>query len=151
MRRPRGSPAGPSGETVERGINCKPKAGRLTLRAMTVAPSAELLADLASRLGPRGFTRDPREMEPWLDDWRGRYHGAAAAMLSPQSTAEVAEIVRLCAAANVALVPQGGNTSMVGGATPGPAGDSILLSLRRMNRIRSISAASNSAVCEAGV
>ncbi|MGE5722708.1 MAG: FAD-binding oxidoreductase [Sphingomonadales bacterium] len=118
---------------------------------MTVAPSAELLADLASRLGPRGFTRDPREMEPWLDDWRGRYHGAAAAMLSPQSTAEVAEIVRLCAAANVALVPQGGNTSMVGGATPGPAGDSILLSLRRMNRIRSISAASNSAVCEAGV
>jgi FAD/FMN-containing dehydrogenase len=110
-----------------------------------------LLEKLAAGLGPKGFTRDPAEMSPWLQDWRKRYRGAAVAMLSPASTEEVVQIVRLCAAERVALVPQGGNTSMVAGATPGREGDSLLLSLRRMNRIRSISAAGNSAVCEAGV
>jgi FAD/FMN-containing dehydrogenase len=114
-------------------------------------PPTELLDTLAARLGARGFTCDPNDMAPWLDDWRNRYHGAAAAMLSPAGTGEVADIVRLCAAARVPLVPQGGNTSMVGGATPGADGNALLLSLRRMNRIRSISADSNVAVCEAGV
>jgi len=63
----------------------------------------------------------------------------------------VAEIVRLCAEARVPLVPQGGNTSMVGGATPDASGEALILSLRRMNRIRSLDAAANLAVCEAGV
>jgi FAD/FMN-containing dehydrogenase len=111
----------------------------------------QLLEALAHRLGPRGFTRDPQDLAPWLEDWRGRYRGAAAAMLMPASTEEVADIVRLCAEARVPLVPQGGNTSMVGGATPPGAGDALLLSLRRMNAIRSVSEASNGAVCEAGV
>jgi FAD/FMN-containing dehydrogenase len=111
----------------------------------------QFLQELADRLGPRGFTRDPHEMEPWLVDWRGRYHGAAAAMVSPASTEEVATIVALCAEARVPIVPQGGNTGMVGGATPSPNGDALLLSLRRMNRIRSLSPDSNSAICEAGV
>ena len=114
-------------------------------------PPTALLDTLASLLGAKGFTRDPDAMAPWLEDWRRRYRGAATAMLSPASTAEVAEIARLCAQARVALVPQGGNSSMVGGATPDTSGDSLLLSLRRMNRIRSISAQSNGAVCEAGV
>ena len=72
-------------------------------------------------------------------------------MLSPANASEVAEIVRLCAAAGVPLVPQGGNTSMVGGATPSAAGDALLLSLRRMNAIRRIDAETSMAVCEAGV
>ncbi|HJQ17179.1 MAG TPA: FAD-binding oxidoreductase [Allosphingosinicella sp.] len=114
-------------------------------------PPMALLDALASLLGAKGFTRDPDAMAPWLEDWRGRYKGAAAAMLSPAGTAEVAEIVRLCAQTGVAIVPQGGNTSMVGGATPDAGGRSLLLSLRRMNRIRAISAPGNSAVCEAGV
>jgi FAD/FMN-containing dehydrogenase len=114
-------------------------------------PPTSLLEALKSRLGPKGFTSDPHDMAPWLEDWRKRYRGAAAAMLSPATTADVAEIVRLCAGARVALVPQGGNTSMVGGATPGADGAALLLSLRRMNRIRSISAESSGAVCEAGV
>jgi len=118
---------------------------------MVNKPPTSLLDTLASRLGASGFTRDPNDMAPWLEDWRGRYRGAAAAMLSPGTTEEVAAIVRACADARVALVPQGGNTSMVGGATPRAEGDALLLSLRRMNRIRSISAASNVAVCEAGV
>jgi FAD/FMN-containing dehydrogenase len=111
----------------------------------------QLLESLANRLGPRGFTRDEQDMAPWLEDWRGRYRGAAAAMLLPATTAEVADIVRLCAKERVPLVPQGGNTSMVGGATPPRAGDALLLSLRRMNAVRSLSDVSNSAVCEAGV
>lgn len=118
---------------------------------MTAPPTEELLHSLKKRLGPKGFTRDPNDLGPWLEDWRRRYRGSAAALLSPSTTQEVAEIVRMCADARVALVPQGGNTGMVGGATPSSAGDSILLSLRRMNAIRSISAESNSAVCEAGV
>lgn len=118
---------------------------------MANPPPIQLLETLADRLGPRGFTRDERDLERWLEDWRGRYRGVAAAMLSPSTTQEVAEIVRLCADARVPLVPQGGNTSMVGGATPAPDGSALLLSMRRMNAIRSLSATSNNAVCEAGV
>lgn len=118
---------------------------------MSNPPSSSLLEELGRRLGPKGFTRDPADLAPWLKDWRKRFSGAAAAMLSPASTEEVSDIVRLCAEARVALVPQGGNTSMAGGATPDGSGDALLLSLRRMNRIRSISAESNIAVAEAGV
>ena len=115
------------------------------------SPSNALLDRLAARLGPKGLTRDPAEMAPWLVDWRGRYHGAASALLSPATREEVAELVGLCAEAGVPLVPQGGNTGMVGGATPDGSGASLLLSLRRMNRIRSIDRAAGIAICEAGV
>lgn len=118
---------------------------------MSHPPSPQLLAALADLLGPKGFSADPDTMRPWLTDWRGKYHGAAAAMLSPASTEEVAAIVRLCADANAAIVPQGGNSGMVGGATPDETGRQLLLSLRRMNRIRSIDVASRIAVAEAGV
>jgi FAD/FMN-containing dehydrogenase len=118
---------------------------------MANPPTADLLDALAQMLGPKGFSRDPADLEPWLSDWRGRYHGKAAALLSPASTDETAAIVRLCAQAGTALVPQGGNTSMVAGATPSPAGDSLLLSTRRMNRIRSLSFETDQTVCEAGV
>ncbi|HYI41931.1 MAG TPA: FAD-binding oxidoreductase [Allosphingosinicella sp.] len=118
---------------------------------MLRAPSPALLDSLESLLGPRGFTRDPDSLAPWLSDWRGRYRGQAAALLSPASTAEVRGIVARCAEARVALVPQGGNTSMVGGATPGADGHSLLLSLRRMNAVRSVSGEDNVAVAEAGV
>jgi FAD/FMN-containing dehydrogenase len=90
-------------------------------------------------------------MAPWLEDWRKRYRGAAAAMLSPANAGEVSAIVGLCAEAGTPLVPQGGNTSMVGGATPPADGNALLLSMRRMNRIRSLSAEANVATCEAGV
>jgi FAD/FMN-containing dehydrogenase len=118
---------------------------------MTRPPSASLLNAFANLLGPKGYSADPDAMAPWLTDWRGKYHGRAAAMLSPASTDEVASIVRLCAEAEVALVPQGGNSGMVGGATPDASGDQLLLSLRRLNRIRHIDEAGQLAVAEAGV
>ena len=114
-------------------------------------PSPGLLDKLADLLGPKGYSSDPELLEPWLTDWRGRYRGEAAAMLSPSSREEVAEIVTLCSAEGVPLVPQGGNTSMVGGATPPAEGGALLLSLRRMNRIRSLDPEANLAVCEAGL
>lgn len=117
---------------------------------MPSPPSEACLQDLQALLGPRGFSGDPADLEPWLSDWRGRYRGCAAALLSPASTEEVQAIVARCAAEQVALVPQGGNTSMVGGATPCEAGTSLLLSLRRMNRLRVVSAEDNMLVAEAG-
>lgn len=114
-------------------------------------PPQALLDKLAGLLGPKGFTREAAEMAPWLDDWRGRYHGAAAAMLSPASPGETAEIVRLCADAGVPMVPQGGNTSMVGGATPDASGAALIVSTRRMNAIRALDPAAGLAICEAGV
>lgn len=113
--------------------------------------SLALLDEFESLLGPRGFTREAEAMAPWLSDWRGRYHGRAAALLSPASTAEVQAIVAGCVRDGVALVPQGGNTSMVGGATPDGDGGALLLSLRRMNKVRSVSAEDNVALVEAGV
>lgn len=118
---------------------------------MTHAPSASLLDKLAALLGPKGYSADPGTIAPWLTDWRSKYHGRAAAMLSPASTQEVSAIVRLCADEQVALVPQGGNSGMVGGATPDDSGDQLLLSLRRMNRIRHVDEAARLAVAEAGV
>lgn len=102
-------------------------------------------------LGSRGIVEDANDIAPWLTDWRGRYHGAAAAILSPANTAEVAAIVSLAAQYHVPIVPQGGNTSMVGGATPPPDGSALILSLRRMNTIRRVDPVANIAVVEAGV
>lgn len=105
----------------------------------------------AEVLGPKGMITEQSDIEPWLTDWRGRYHGKSPAMLMPSTTAETAAIVSLAHEMKIPLVPQGGNTSMVGGATPPADGRALILSLRRMNRIRSISAESDRAVCEAGV
>lgn len=102
-------------------------------------------------LGAKGLTREADALAPWLVDWRGRYRGRAAAMASPADTAEVAAIVRLCAEHRVPMVPQGGNTSMVGGATPDASGDALILSMRRMNRLRALDPDAGLAIAEAGV
>lgn len=111
----------------------------------------QLLAEAQKRLGPKAVVTDPKEIEPWVTDWRGRVHGTAPAMLAPSTIDEVAEIVRLAAEHQVPLVPQGGNTGMAAGATPPADGSALLLSMRRMNRIRSMSAENRLAVAEAGV
>jgi len=113
--------------------------------------TADFLSQAAQLLGPRGLTHDPDFIEPWLTDWRGRYHGRALAMASPANTAEVAGLVKLCAAHGVAIVPQGGNSGMSGGATPDASGHELLLSLRRMTAIRTLDVEARQVTCEAGV
>src|SRR3954451_25004929 len=112
---------------------------------------SQMIAAVGERFGSKAAITEAGDIEPWLTDWRGRVHGQARAILAPKSTEEVAEIVRLAAEHRVALVPQGGNTGMAAGAAPPPDGSALLLSLRRMNRIRSISAENRVAVAEAGV
>jgi FAD/FMN-containing dehydrogenase len=114
-------------------------------------PESRLIEQASRKLGPKAVITDPKEIEPWVTDWRGRVHGTSPAMLAPASTEEVAEIVRLAAEHRVPLVPQGGNTGMAAGATPPADGSAILLSMRRMNQIRSISAENRLAIAEAGV
>jgi FAD/FMN-containing dehydrogenase len=114
-------------------------------------PRQQLTADIRARFGERAAITGADDIEPWLTDWRGRWHGRSDAILQPTSTEEVAAMVAMAAERGVALVPQGGNTSMVGGATPPEDGSALILSLRRMNRIRSIEQNSMRAVADAGV
>jgi len=110
----------------------------------------EGLEKISDLLGHKGFTNTISDMEPWLTDWRGRYTGKALAMVSPKTTIELSQIVTICVEHNISIVPQGGNSGMVGGATPDKKGQSILLSMRRMDAISS-NASSNIITCEAGV
>jgi FAD/FMN-containing dehydrogenase len=111
----------------------------------------EIIDRFVALLGPKGVVTEPDDIAPWLTDWRGRFHGASPAILQPDSTEKVAAAVTLAGQLGIPLVPQGGNTSMVGGATPPPDGSALILSLRRMNRIRALSPDDNLAICEAGV
>jgi FAD/FMN-containing dehydrogenase len=110
-----------------------------------------MIAEARAALGTKGVIEEPAAIEPWLSDWRGRFHGRSAAILAPATTDEVAAVVRLAGEHGVALVPQGGNSGMCAGATPPADGSALLLSLRRMNRIRRIDPAARVAVVEAGV
>lgn len=101
-------------------------------------PYDELLTALSTLSSPGTLVADRREINLYLTDWRDVFHGEALAVLKPCSTAEVADIVRLCAAYGVGVVPQGGNTGLAGGATPIPAVPQIVLSLARMDAIREV-------------
>ena len=90
------------------------------------------------------------DLTAWEQDWRKRARGKALAVVRPGSTAEVAAIVKACAAAGVCMVPQGGNTGLVGGSTPDDSGRQVVLSLQRMNAVRAIDAANLTITVEAG-
>jgi FAD/FMN-containing dehydrogenase len=89
-------------------------------------------------------------MAPYLVDWRGRYRGAARCVVRPGYADEVAAVVRACAEAGVPMVPQGGNTSLCGAATPDDEGRAVVIALGRLNRIRAIDPDNNTITVEAG-
>ena len=120
-------------------------------RPAPAALSPGLLDRLSALLGPRGLLTDAAALEPHLADWRALYRGRTPCVIRPGSTAELAEAVRLCAAAGVPMVPQGGNTSMVGGATPDESGRQVVVSLARLNRIRDLDPMDMTMTAEAGV
>ena len=108
-----------------------------------------LLGALRAAVGP-GQVLVEGDLSAWELDWRKRYRGKALAVVRPASAAEVAAAVRACAAHGAAIVPQGGNTGLVGGSVPDASGTQVLLSLARMNRVRGLDAANLSLVAEAG-
>ena len=112
--------------------------------------SGELLAALHAVVGDRGLLQG-HDTDAYCRDWRDLYHGATLAVVRPADTAELAATVKLCAARRIAMVPQGGNTSMVGGAVPDEGGGQIVVSLARLNRIRDLDPVDLTMVAEAGV
>ena len=109
------------------------------------------LDQLRAALGAAQVLTAAADIAPYLVDWRGRYRGRALAVACPASTAEVVAAVRVAAAARIAIVPQGGNTGLVGGAIPDDSGRELVLSLRRLARVRSIDADNATMTVEAGV
>ena len=112
--------------------------------------SAELLEQIRAIVGDRGLVTDAAGMAPFVTDWSGQRHGGAGLVVRPGSTDEVAGVVKLCNRNNVAIVPQGGNTGLMGGATPWPAHTGIVLSLGRMNRVIEVDAEGFTMTVEAG-
>jgi len=114
------------------------------------AASAPLPERLRQILGADAVLTDPAECAPFLVDHLGRCRGSASAVVQPRSVAQVAQLLALCEAERIGVVPHGGNTSYCGGAIPDESGRQLLLSLRRLNRIRSVDADNYSLVAEAG-
>ena len=111
--------------------------------------SAQLLKTLAAILEPAGL-KSGGDLGAFELDWRKRYRGRALAVAMPRTAAEAAAVVRACAAHGVPLVPQGGNTGLVGGGVPDATGRQVVLSTRRMNRVREVDALNLSITVEAG-
>ena len=110
---------------------------------------SDVAAELVRELGADLVTTDAEEMRPFCRDWHGDVEGIALAVIRPRTTDDVVKVVRLCGRLGLNIVPQGGNTGLVLGATPESEGQ-VVVSLGRMNRIRTIDAENFSAVVEAG-
>jgi FAD/FMN-containing dehydrogenase len=111
---------------------------------------SSLVEALQKVVGPAGLLLDPADTAAYAEDWRRLYRGRTDAVVRPASTGELAAVVRLCAAAGVGIVPQGGNTSMVGGAVPAEDGSDIVVNLARLNRVRDLDPLDLTITVEAG-
>jgi len=111
--------------------------------------NADTIARLKQAVGAKGFSEDPNEIAPHLEEWRSKYRGRSSLLLKPASTDEVAAILSICDETGTPVVPQGGNTGLVGGQIPFDG--ELLLSLARMNRVRAIDVEGRTLIAEAGV
>ena len=112
-------------------------------------PSPELMAKFRAVVGEKYAVTDKADIVPYVTEERDLFHGRSPLVLRPGSTAEVSDICKLASEHRIALVPQGGNTGLVGGQTP--HNGEVVISMRRMDKIRDIDPASNTMTCEAGV
>jgi FAD/FMN-containing dehydrogenase len=112
--------------------------------------NSPLIAQLTEAVGVRNVLTEPGDTAPYLTDWRGRFAGRADAVALPATTSEVAAVVLACARHQAAIVAQGGNTGLSGGATPAPGGRSVVLCTRRMNRVREVDTENDTITVEAG-
>jgi len=115
-----------------------------------LSASPALIERLKAVVGERNVITDDHGREPFENDWRGQFHGRAAAIVKPASTDEVARVVQVLARERVGIVPQGGNTSLCGGSVPDGSGRQVVVNLSRMNRVRSVDPANNTMTVEAG-
>jgi len=113
-------------------------------------PSSSLLDSLRAVVGPQGYWDEPSDIAPFTVDHRKLYRGATPLVLRPNTTAQVAEILKLCNEAGVGVVPVGGNTSYCGGATPNEDGSQVVVSLGRLKHIRRVDALNYTLTVEAG-
>jgi FAD/FMN-containing dehydrogenase len=116
-----------------------------------IAPRSGLIAGLEAIVGRAHVLTDPADMAGFLSEPRDLFKGCALCMVRPVSTAEVAAVVKLCSETMTPLVPQGGNTGLVGGQIPDQSGAAIILSLQRMRALREIDLSSNTMTVEAGM
>ena len=117
---------------------------------VTTARRDAVTSALRAALGDRAVLTDPADMAAYVTDWTGVFTGSALAVVRPASTDEVATAVRLCTEAGVGVVPQGGNTGLVGGGVPDSGGDQVVLSLGRMRQVREVDPVADTLVVEAG-
>ena len=113
-------------------------------------PSKSTLEELKTAVGTGHWLDAPQDVAPFVVDFRRLYHGATPLVLQPQTTEEVAAVLAICNREDVAVVPHGGNTSYCGAATPDDSNSQVLLSMRRLNRVRRLDAANYSMSIEAG-
>ena len=113
-------------------------------------PSADTLGELKAAVGAGAWLESPEDVDPFLHDFRRLYRGATPLVLLPRSVEEVARILAICNREEAAIVPHGGNTSYCGAATPGESGTEIVLSMRRLNKVREVDAGNYSMIVEAG-
>lgn len=111
--------------------------------------NSETLSRLKNAVGPKGFSEDTAIIAPHLEEWRSKYKGSSSLLLMPATTTEVAAILAICHETNTPVVPQGGNTGLVGGQIA--FNREVVLSLSRMNRVRSVDPAAQTITVEAGV
>ncbi len=119
------------------------------------APNASIAADVIDRfravVGAEHALTDPAQQTPYLHEWRGLYTGTSPLVLRPGSVAEVSEVLKIANAHRVAIVPQAGNTGLVGGQTPHMTNSEVVLTVERLKRVRAVDTASNTLTVDAGV
>jgi FAD/FMN-containing dehydrogenase len=121
------------------------------MRAARAPVSAEAIERLKAVVGRAGYLDDPADMAPHCRSWRDGWEGRVPLVLKPQSTEEVAKIVRLCAEAGIGIVPQGGNTGLTGASQPHADMSEVIVSTSRLKRVRAIDTVNDTITVEAGV
>ena len=111
----------------------------------------DITSQMATIIGAKNVVTDVSDQTPFLDEPRKKFYGKPAAVVLPENTQQVSQILKLANETNTPIVPQGGNTGLVGGQVPDDSGEQIILSLKRVNKIRSVDPEQNSMVLEAGV
>lgn len=120
------------------------------MSAVPAQNMSDAMERIAAIVGPSGLISAPDDMAPYLEDHRGLYPSVSPFVVRPGNTQEVAAVVKLCAEAGIAVVPQGGNTGLVGGSVPDDSGEQVVLSLSRMNQVRALDPLNFTLVVEAG-